>query len=67
MCDEAAANKGENDEDPTSLSFEEYFRNAQQKLEQLKKEMDGICDLTDDIEDLSISSDEDDDDSDDDF
>ncbi|XP_042229379.1 uncharacterized protein LOC121871236 isoform X2 [Homarus americanus] len=56
---ESAENEEETCEEPTPLSLEEYFRNARQKLEELKKGMTADDDLFDD---LSISSDEEEDD-----
>lgn len=58
VTDVADEKEGENDEELTSLSLEEYFRNAQQKLDELKKGMEGGFDMIDDFDDLSITSDE---------
>ncbi|XP_045597637.1 uncharacterized protein C9orf85 homolog [Procambarus clarkii] len=58
--EESGEEEGENDE-PTHISLEEYFHNARQKLEELKKGMLDDNDIFEDIEDLSIDSGEDDD------
>lgn len=58
---ETVENKEENAES-TPLSLDEFMRNAQHKLDELKKGMADGDDLFDELENLSIGSDDDSDD-----